>query len=102
MWLLSQRTLSVIFVYLISMKQILSIEELIQEATLPNGQYADFFIMLNGGARSSKQISYNPDTGRFDVINEIDFSYQFNLSIKQLASKTHILLALENGALYKY
>lgn len=102
MWLLSQRTLRVISVYLILMKKITSIEELKREATLPNGGYGDFFIKLNGNARSSKQISFNPDTGRFDVINEIDFSYQYNLSEKQLANKTHIVLAIEMGALYKY
>jgi hypothetical protein len=83
------------------MKQINSLEELKNEATVEDGGYADFFIILNGGARSSKQISYNPHTNRFDVINEIDFSYQDNLSEKQLANKTHIVVALDRGALYK-
>ncbi len=84
------------------MKRINSIEELKKEASSENGGYVDFFILLNGNARSSKQISYNLETNRFNVVNEIDFSYQDNLSEKQLENKTHIVLAIQNGALFKY
>ncbi len=84
------------------MKQINSVEELKKEASSQNGSYVDFFIVLNAGARSSKQVSYNPETKRFNVINEIDFSYQDNLSEKQLENKTHIVLAIQRGAFFKY
>lgn len=84
------------------MKRINSVEELKVEASSTNGSYSDFFIRLNSYARSSKQISYNPETNRFNIINEIDFSYEWNLSEKQLESRTHIVLAIENGALFKY
>lgn len=84
------------------MKKIESMEELKREASSVNGSYVDFFISLNGGARSSKQIFYNPETKRFNIINEIDFSYQDNLSERQLENKTHIIFAIKNGAFYKY
>ena len=84
------------------MKRIDSIEELKKETLNANGGYVDFFILLNGNARSSKQVSYNPETNRFSVINEIDFSYQDNLSEKQLENKTHIVLAIQSGAFFKY
>lgn len=84
------------------MKRIDSVEELKKEALNTKGSYVDFFILLNGNARSSKQISYNPETKRFNVINEIDFSYQDNLSEKQLENKTHIVLAIQSGAFFKY
>ena len=84
------------------MKRINSVEELKKEAASQNGSYVDFFILLNAGARSSKQVAYNPETKRFNVINEIDFSYQDNLSEKQLENKTHIVLAIRSGAFFKY
>ena len=84
------------------MKRINSLDELKKEASSKNGGYVDFFILLNAGAISSKQISYNSETKRFNVINEIDFSYQDNLSEKQLANKTHIVLAINSGAFFKH
>lgn len=77
-------------------------EELKIEASSANGGYVNFFIQLNAGARSSKQISYDPETKKFNIINEIDFSYQDNLSERQLKNNTHIILAMEEGALFKY
>ena len=84
------------------MKKINSIEELKKESTNKNGDYADFFITLNHGAKSSKRILFNKDTETFDVINEIDYSYQDDLTEVQLANETFIVEAIEKGALYKY
>ena len=84
------------------MKIIDSIEELKKEVLRAKGCCVHFFILLNGNARSSKQVSYNSETKRFNVINEIDFSYQDNLSEKQLENKTPIVLAKQSGAFFKY
>lgn len=84
------------------MKKINSVDELKKEASSITGNYTDFFIVLNGGAKSSKQVSYNPETKRFNIINEIDFSYEYNLSEKQLENRTHIVLAIQSGAFFKY
>jgi hypothetical protein len=84
------------------MQKILSIEELKKEATNKNGDYSDFFIALNFGARSSKRVFYDPEENTFSVINEIDYSYQDDLTEEQLRNETHIVFAIENGAFYKY
>lgn len=63
----------------------------------------DFYIRLNGGLRSSKMITYLPESNTFEIYNEIDDTFQsinesdiFNRDI------TNIGHALENNALYKY
>ena len=84
------------------MKQINSIEELKKEALYDDKSVADFFIMLNGGLRSSKRVTYFPDTDTYDILNEIDDSYQEDLTEEQLRNETHIIYAIENGAFYKY
>jgi hypothetical protein len=84
------------------MKQITSIEVLKKEAANPNGDYSDFFISLNFGARSSKRVFYDTENETFNVINEIDYSYQDDLTEEQLREETHIVFAIENGAFYKY
>jgi hypothetical protein len=63
---------------------------------------AEFFIVLNFGCRSSKGIVYYLDTNTFDVRNEIDDSYQEDLTEEQLRDETHIALAIENGAFFQY
>jgi hypothetical protein len=63
---------------------------------------SEFYILLNGGFRSSKRIIYYPDTNTFDVHNEIDDSYQEDLTEEELKSETHIVVAIENGALFRY
>ncbi len=85
------------------MKLIHSIEELKQES-LYNDQkgYSEFFILLNWGLRSSKRIAYYPERNTFDVHNEIDDSYQEELTEEQLREETHIVMAMEGGAFYKY
>jgi len=84
------------------MKRIHSIQELKKQATTNNGDYADFFIALNYGAKSSKRILYDQEAETFSIINEIDFSYQDDLTEEQLANETLIVDAINKGALYKY
>lgn len=84
------------------MKTIASLEELKLDATSRDGTFKDYFIQLNYGLRSSKRILYHPDNFTFDVYNEIDDSYQEDLTEQQLAEETHIVEAIELGALYKY
>ena len=105
MWLIIQRTLRVMHLSLpkhLIMQKINSIEELKKEATYDDKSVAEFFIMLNGGLRSSKRVTYFPDTDTYDVRNEIDDSYQEDLTEEQLQNETHIVYAIENGAFYKY
>lgn len=63
---------------------------------------AEFLIALNGGFRSSKRIVYFPESDTFDVLNEMDDSYEEGLTEEQLRNETHIVMAIEKGALYKY
>ena len=58
------------------------------------------FILLNGGLRSSKYISYNPDDNSFYVLNYIDDTEQ-ELTETQLLDKsyTNIAEAMKKGAL---
>ena len=84
------------------MKQITSIEELKKEAAYDKKSVAEFFILLNGYLRSSKRVTYFPDTNTYNIINEIDYLYQDDLTEDQLRNETHIVFAIENGAFYKY
>ena len=85
------------------MKKITSIEELKKEAAYDDRKgMSEFFILLNFGCRSRKRIVYYPDTNKFDVFNEIDDSYEDDLTEEQLRNETHIVLAIENGAFFKY
>lgn len=79
------------------MKQIHSIEELIEEIKSGNN---DFFIG-NGLLRSSKYIEYDDDT--FYIVNEIDGIEQ-TLTAKQLFDEdyTNIGVAINNGTFYAY
>lgn len=85
------------------MKKISSIKELKEEAVYDERKgMAEFFILLNFNLRSSKRITYYPDTNTFDVHNEIDDSYEEELTEEQLINETHIGVAIERGALFKY
>ncbi len=85
------------------MKKIESLEQLKTEALFnEKSGTANFFIMLNSYARSSKGIVYYPNTKTFDVRNDIDDSYQEDLTDEELASETHIIQAIETGTLFKY
>jgi len=58
------------------------------------------FILLNGGLRSSKYISYHPEENKFYVFNYIDDSEQELTESQLLDSEyTNIGQALEKGAL---
>ena len=76
------------------MKKIKSIEQLKKESK--NG--ADFFILLNYGLRSSKNVCF--DGKEFEVYNEIDDTSQV-LTEKQLFTKSNIGKAIEQGAFFK-
>lgn len=86
------------------MKKIASIEELKREAAYDDKLgMAEFYMLLAGGvARSSKRITYYPEKNTFDVHNEIDDSYEEDLTEEQLRNETHIVTAIENGAFFKY
>ena len=85
------------------MQKITSIEHLKRESTYDDKKgMAEFFILLNFGLRSSKRITYYLDTNTFDVNNEIDDSWEEDLTEEQLINETHIGLAIENGAFFKY
>ena len=60
------------------------------------------FILLNGGLRSSKFISYNPDDNSFCIFNYIDDSEQ-ELTESQILDKSfsNVAEAMEKGALIK-
>ena len=61
----------------------------------------DCFILLRGGLRSSKYIRYDPQDGRFYVLNLIDGSEQ-KLTESQLMDSawTNIGQAIIQGALF--
>ncbi len=85
------------------MKQIQSIDELKKIAEYDERKnWMEFFIALNGFARSSKRIAYYPSTQTFDVHNEIDDSYQEGITEDELKAETMIVEAIENGALFLY
>lgn len=81
-------------------QQINSLDEL---KTACEGVCTDFFIQLNFGARSSKNISYNREQDRFYIVNEIDGTEQ-RLNSKNIMNEryTNIGKAIQMGAFYKY
>jgi len=85
------------------MKKITSIEELKKESIYDDKKgMTEFFILLNFNLRSSKRIVYYLDTNTFDIHNEIDDSYEEDLTEEQLKNETHIVIAIETGAFFKY
>jgi len=79
-------------------KVIEDLNELIELAKRDEG--LDCFMCLNGGLRSSKHITYQ--NGKFDVLNEIDDSWQEDLTEADLWDQTNIGEALDKRALYLY
>ena len=69
---------------------------------IENGVH-DFFIQCNFGARSSKCIDYNPETGKYHIINEVDGSKQI-LGEKNLFNRkyTNIGYAITQGSFFSY
>ena len=79
--------------------KITSIEHLKAEAK----QGAEFFILLNYGLRSSKDIVWDAEANRFHIFNHIDQTEQ-HLSERQLMDRdfANIGYAMKNGALFKH
>lgn len=63
----------------------------------------DFFILLNGNARSSKYMDYSPKNKKYFIVNEIDQTNQ-TLNEKNLFNRRHtnIGYAIEQGAFFSY
>ena len=77
-----------------------SLDELKQ---MCDGVSKDFFIQLNFGIRSSKNISYNKDTETFEILNEIDGTEQeLNSQTIMDEEYTNIGKAITLGAFYAY
>jgi hypothetical protein len=66
-------------------------------------QGAEFFIVLNYGLRSSKDIVWDAEAKRFHVFNHIDQTEQ-HLTERQLLDGrlTNIGYAMKRGALFKH
>jgi hypothetical protein len=83
-------------------KIIETIDQLKSECLKKKDDYGDFFIVLAGGlARSSKRIRYDQKNNRFDVHNEIDDSFQDDLSEEDLRNQTMIVEAIEKSAFFQ-
>ena len=84
-------------------KIIETVDQLKSECLRQEDEYVDFFIVLGGGlVRSSKRIRYDKDSNRFDVHNEIDGSFQDNLSEDELRTETMIIEAIEKNAFFQH
>ena len=78
-----------------------SVQELKEACLSEKGDYIHCRMMLAGGlACSSKRIMYFEEDNTFNVVNEIDESYQDNLTETQLSTETMIVLAIERGAFF--
>lgn len=65
-----------------------------------NGR-AEFYIILAGGlCRSGKEIHYDSQSDKFDIYNEIDDSWEEDLSEKQLHLQTNIPEAIEKSSMF--
>ena len=77
-----------------------SLDELKQ---MCNGVTKDFFIQLNFGIRSSKNISYNKYTDTFYILNEIDGTEQeLNSQTIMDEEYTNIGKSITLGSFYAY
>lgn len=65
-------------------------------------QGAEFFILVNHGLRSSKDIAWDTEARTFHIFNHIDQTNQ-HLTERRLMdeSLTHIGYAMRRGALFK-
>jgi len=80
-------------------KLVLSIEHLKDICNI-NGR-AEFYIELASGlCRSRKEIHFDTTSGTFDIFNEIDDTWQIELTEEELHSKTMIPEAIEKAALF--
>jgi len=79
------------------MKQIESVDDL-KEVCVGQGQ--DLFILLDGGLRSSKFVSYNQRSKKFFIDNYIDGT-DCKLTSRQLFTQSNIGRAIERGRFFK-
>jgi len=79
-----------------------SLNELKSICIANDDEYVDCFILLQGLFRSSKRILFDPQENTFSVHNEIDDSYQDDLTEEQLRTETMIIEAIEKKALFLY
>ena len=80
-------------------KLVLSIEHL-KELCDINGR-AEFYIILAGGlCRSGKEIHYDKISLKFEIYNEIDETWQSDISENELYSKTMIPEAIEKSSMF--
>lgn len=82
------------------MEKITSIDQLNKLIEDANGDYIDTFVLLNGGCRTSKDISFGEDSNSYCVFNEIDGSDD-TYTLEEL-KQSLIGEAMLKGALYKY
>jgi len=80
------------------MSQIKSVDHL-KEACVTDGQ--EFFILLDGGLRSSKLINYNQGTKEFLIDNYIDGTTQ-ELTSRQLYTQSNIGKAIKRDRLFLF
>jgi hypothetical protein len=81
--------------------RITSIERLKETAGADGGLNA--YIALNGGARSSKLLSYNPDNDSWSVLHEIDDIECLYASTDEMLEVEPLLAeAIEAGALWAH
>lgn len=79
--------------------KIKSLEHLKDESN--GGEYQEFFILLNGGGRSSKRIQWDEEDQIFYITNEIDDTEQ-ELSEDEIMEDSNIGHAINKGAFFKY
>jgi len=80
-------------------KLVLSIDHLKDLCDI-NGS-AEFYILLCGGlCRSGKSIHYDKISLKFDIYNEIDETWQTELSETELYSQTLIPEAIEKSSMF--
>jgi hypothetical protein len=80
------------------MEKITSIDQL--NKLIEDEEVVDAFILLNGGCRTSKDISFGEDSNSYCVFNEIDGSDD-TYTLEEL-KQSLIGEAMSKGALYKY
>jgi len=82
------------------MQSIKSIDELKRQCS---DDVYEFFIMLNGGARSSKDIRYEPTDDSWCMTNGIDDSHvDYNSTDDFLKNEPLIVKAMAFNAFFKY
>lgn len=80
-------------------KLVISIEQLIDICSI-NGR-AEFYIKFaNGLCRSGKEIHFDPVSRKFEIYNEVDDTWQSEISEEDLYSKTSIPEAIKKSSMF--